>query len=358
MHIWWNRVKWIFKSILELNKKSYPLVRLGVRILLLAVATPALSFALTIFLLPTDPIPFLNQFGITISTITDKAEWMSIALFTIASVLITIGIYTAQKQARRTAKVLITSMLGDSARFPDELLFESEKLDTRETVKLGLSEDSDYLEKSIKMFNAEKMVDVYHRFILHHNCKKVYLGGRTRVPFLVAYGSCFRSISAKIVYFDQLHQDNKWHLLDDEDKEISLVYEDINNLEPNADGDIGLALSFTNQVRMHQVPDYVRDHTLYVSPNITANANLFKNQDNLEHIADTLKQIINELSAKEHCRCIHLFLSVQTSVALELGRKYQEGMHRTWIIHNFEGRSNQYEWAIELNANGIKRFEK
>ncbi len=354
----WNRIKWIFKTFIQLKKKSYPLVNYGVRILYLAVASPIFGLAITIFLTPTDPIPFLDQLGITVSTIADTSKWMSVVSLVVGIGLIIIGVYTTHKQARKTAKVLIVSMLGKSAHFPDEILFESEKLDSRETIELGLQEENNYIEKSIEMFNAEKMVDIYHRFILHHDCKKVYLGGRARVPFLLAYGSCFRSITAKTIYFDQFHLDGKWSLLDDENENISLIYDDVNNVQPNEDGDIGLAVGFTTKIVKHQLPDYIKDHTLSISPSIKEDRNLIKSQENLEQIAHEIKDIIDQLSRKEHCRAIHLFLSIQTPLALELGRNYQEGTHKKWVIHNFVAAQGKYIWAIQLSSDGIEKFIK
>jgi hypothetical protein len=261
-----------------------------------------------------------------------------------------------RNQARKTAKVMIVSMLGESAHFPDEILYESEKIDAREPIKLGLSEDHNYLEKSIAMFNAEQMVDIYHRFILHHDCKKVFLGGRAKVPFLVAYGSRFRNISAKIVYFDQMHADNKWHLLDDEDENIALNYHNLSEMHPNNEGELGLAVCFTTQIEEHQLPTSIHGHTLFVSPSKNVGRNLIKNQSNLQKISEELKTIIDQLSSKVNCRNIHLFLSVQSTLALEIGRNYQEGTHKSWIIHNFNAAQGRYEWAIELSRDKIEKF--
>jgi len=36
-----------------------------------------------------------------------------------------------------------------------------------------------------------------------------------------------------------------------------------------------------------------------------------------------------------------MFLSVQISVALEIGRNYQEGMYKNYVVHNFN--SDHYD---------------
>lgn len=353
----WNKIKWAINVYVELRRRSYPLVNYGVRVLYLGFAPSAIALVYALSFESKEPILLFDQFKVTASTASDVSLWVMICMMILGVGMIVYGIYDAKKQARKTAKVLIVSMLGESARFPDEILYESEKLDSRETVKLGLFEIDDYISKSIEIFNAEKMVDVYHRFILHHDCKKVFLGGRARVPFLIAYGSCFRSISAKIVYFDQLHKDGKWYLLNNEDENISLVYDNFDNIEPNEDGDIGLALGFTAQIKEHQLPPEIKGHALSISPNIDVDRNLIKNQENLERVSRDLKKIIDQLSTKEGCKLIHLFLSIQAPMALELGRSYQEGTHKKWIIHNFDASAGEYTWAIKLSSSGIEKFQ-
>lgn len=354
----WNKIKWIFKIYIELRKKSYPLVNYGVKVLL---GVPVMLGGMAISLVAKRSEPFLlfDQFEITVSDISDISQWMAIIFAIVGIGLIYYGIKTVQNHARKTAKVLIVSMLGRSAHFPDNVLYESEKVDARETIELGLQEESDYVTKSIEMFNAEKMVDIYHRFILHHDCKKIFLGGRARVPFLVAYGSCFRNISANIVYYDQMHQDMKWHLLDDEDKQVTLTYNNTDSIQPNTDGEIGIAFGLTTPIEAHQLPNNIQNNTLFISPNTPSIRNLIKNQDNLERISAEIKTIIDRLSSKENCRTIHLFLSVQVSMALELGRNYQEGTHKDWVIHNFDPseEEGQYTWAIKFMSNGtIEQF--
>lgn len=347
----WNKIQWIIKLYVALQKKSYPLVRYGSALL---YKVPTLIGGLNIVLRLFLPETYLvDKLELDYAGIGSASLWFAGILMIVGITLIYIGIKTSLKKARKTARVLIVSMLGESACFPDNILFESEKLDAREPVKLGLIESEDYQSHSIQMFNSEKMVDIYHRFILHQDCQKVFLGGRARIPFLVAYGSCFRNISAKVVYYDQLHLNGKWGLLDDEDQQISLIYNDIGSIQPNSDGEVGLALGFTTPIEAHQLPDKMQNNTLFISSDTTPTRNLIKNQDNLERISAEIKTIVDRLSSKKNCKNIHLFLSVQVSLALEIGRNYQEGTHKSWVIHNFDADKGQYTWAIKFVSNGM-----
>lgn len=345
----WPKIKWMIQVYLELRKKSYPLVNYGVKVLRYAVLSLS-GLGVNIFFKFSEPVFYIRQIEVTAADISYASLCITGILVLIGLGLIVYGIKVTQKQARKTAKVLIVSMLGESAHFPDEILYESEKLDSREPVKLGVFDDQNYIQKSIEMFNAEQMVDIYHRFILHHDCKKVFLGGRARVPLLVAYGSRFRNISTNLVYFDQMHIDSKWYLLNDEDENIALNYPAINEIKPTMEGKVGLAICFTTQIEKHQLPIYIQEHTLVISPTKNVGRNLIKNQANLQRISRELKTIIDQFSSKKNCKTIHLFLSVQSSLALEIGRNYQEGTHKPWIVHNFNASQGKYEWAIQLNS--------
>jgi hypothetical protein len=251
------------------------MIKYGVSLLL---GTPLLVGGINLLLhIPlSDDLDF-KLMDISYGEVSYISMVITITTTIIGVVLIVIGLVIARQKARKTSKILITSMLEESVEFPDDILTDMEKKDARETIKLGLVETEDYINQSIKMFNAEEAVNIYNRFILNHNCTKILLGGRARVPFLVAYGSRFRNSSAKIVYFDQLHQNQKWELLNDVNEDISIKYEDIESIVANENGDIGLAISFTSQILDSQLPPSIKDHTLMISSSIEPTRNLIKN---------------------------------------------------------------------------------
>ncbi len=347
-------LRYIFDTYIRFCKSNYPLIKYGIILLL---GTPFLIGGINLLL--SVPLPDNVDFkliDITYGEVSFISMATTIITTILGTILIILGLIIAMKKARKTSKVLITSMLEESAEFSDEILTDIEKKDARETIKLGLVESDDYINQSIKMFNAEEEVNIYNRFILNHDCKKILLGGRARVPFLVAYGSRFRNTSAKIVYFDQLHQNQKWELLNDVNENISIDYEDIESIEANEDGDIGLAISFTSKILDSQLPQSIKDHTLMISSSIEPTRNLIKNQENLQKISHEIKSIIDKLSVKVNCKYIHMFLSVQTSVALEIGRIYQEGMHQNFVVHNYGVVEGKYIWAIKIGKDNIEMY--
>jgi len=57
-----------------------------------------------------------------------------------------------------------------------------------------------------------------------------------------------------------------------------------------------------------------------------------------------------------NCNRVHLFLSVQSALAIEIGRRYQEGTQQNWVIHNFDPSSKSYNWALELSKSGVSAY--
>lgn len=190
--------------------------------------------------------------------------------------------------------------------------------------------------------------------MLHQNCDKLYIGGLARIPFLVAYGKFLRNVS-NIYYFDKINMSSNWRLLDDEDLNINIKSsEQFPNA--NSDGDIGIALGFSTSIYNDHLPLSLRDSTLFVSPTTSPRRNLLLNQNNLHRLSDNLLSIIDELSARSTVKRIHLFLSVQSSFAIEIGRKFQEGVHKPWVIHNFNAELGHYEWALQLTERGVEQY--
>lgn len=346
----WNKFRWLVERALDFKRKSYPLCTLGARLLLSNI------------LVPVPSIVFAVRFpeGFVISGLEITQGGIGILSIALACILVAVGVglitYELSKFARNTSRVLITGMPGLSPDFPNCLLSKSEERSSREPVELGLSDvTAGNLSDHIDRYNAELSVDLFKRFVIHHNCTKLYIGGLTRVPFLVAYGAFLRNISAKITYFDKLHQGGDWSLLNDVDTEVSFS-EFILITTPNTNGDVGLAVGFSSEVLEEQLPEQLQGHTTILKPSIQGGRNLVKNQDNLERLGMQLKSLIDQLNGSDINR-VHLFLSVQSTFAIEMGRHFQEGMHRNWVIHNFDAQSGKYVWAIELTRDGISEYQ-
>ena len=347
----WEKFKWLVVTVLKFKRTAYPRTKWGVWLCLASLSSGMFSIgALKIKFESTFIIDTLDLVGKEPSL---YAMYFSVALGLIGTMLI---FSEWNSKLRHTAKVFISSMPGVSIDFPDEVLDPTEKAFCREAVTLGVSQTNpENIAQQIKRYNAELEVDIFKRHILHEQGQRVYIGGLARTPFLVSYGAQLRNVSAEIIYFDKFHHNGVYSLLSDEDSQVSILNTPlIENV--NAAGDIGLAIGFTTPINCEQLPKELQTSTTLLSPTIKNHRNLIKNQDNLQQISAQIGKFIDTLSAIPNCKRVHLFLSVQSSLAIEIGRRYQEGTQKNWIIHNFDPSINSYNWSVELSKSGISKY--
>ena len=343
----WNKIKWLVERFLDFRRKGYPLTAMGVTLL---IATVPFKCSSVVIDFPENN--YIESLELTCNDESILTIPFSIFIVLIGSLMIW---FELRSFARTTSRVLITGMPGLSSDFPMNILNRREQKLAREPVELGLVDvTNDNLSDHIDLYNAELRVDLFKRLVLHQDCTKLYIGGLTRVPMLVAYGAFLRNVSSKVTYFDKLHKEGDWHLLNDEDADIS--FSDFNFIKkPNEHGDVGLAVGFSSEILEEQLPERYQGYTTILKPSTQEDRNLVKNQDNLERLGMDIKRLIDQLNNSEVLR-VHLFLSVQSTLAIEIGRRFQEGMHRNWVIHNFDAQSGKYSSAIELNKNGISMW--
>lgn len=344
---WWSKFKWLVSVYRDLKKRTSPRTIAGTRIAIASITgipLIGLSVALTL-----PPNHYLDGIGIINDDVSTVTIALSILGFILGSFLIFFDIRTELNQARKVARVIISGLPGMPIHFPTKILSKSEQRLAREPVELSIQDDD--TEKQATRYNAEVCVDLFRRFVLHDQCEQLYIGGLARIPFLVAYGVFLRNVS-NIVYFDKIHRDMNWRLLNDEDLNIQL--NDCKTLaKPNENGDIGIALGLSTPILKEHLPTNLQNVTSMITPTTKTERNLILNQDNLQRISASLAAMIDALSREPDVKRVHLFLSVQSSLAIEIGRKFQEGIHKPWVIHNFDGINGQYNWALKLTKEGV-----
>jgi hypothetical protein len=330
----------------DLRKNTSPRTIAGRYIVIASMASPALGLVINLTLPPNY---YLGSLEITNGGVSLVTSTLCIMGFLLGTGLIYFDIRAELNHARKVARVIISGLPGMSSSFPNDVLSKAEQRLAREPIELSFQE-ADY-EKQVERYNAEVCVDLFKRFVLHHQCEKLYIGGLARIPFLVAYGLFLRNVS-NILYFDKVHRGANWKLLNDEDLNIQL-----SNCEPlpkaDENGDVGIALGLSTPILKEHLPAKLQDVTSIITPTTKAERNLILNQDNLQRLSGSLLKIIDALSSDPKVKRIHLFLSVQSSLAIEIGRRFQEGMHKAWIIHNYDGKNGQYNWALKLTKEGV-----
>ncbi len=350
----WSKIKWLVNVYKELRKSTYPLTAKGTRLMLgsLPVGTVS-SIVLSLDLSYELPISFIE---ISINDVSFFTLLLSGLTWLVGFCMVVYEIRYVNTKARNVARVIITGLPGTASEFPNNILSKAEQVLAREPVQLSIEEPfSKDISKQIERYNGELCVDLFKRFILHSGCEKIYIGGLARVPFLVAYGAFLRNITAEVIYFDKSHHgDKKWFTLNEEDSSIAIIKG--HDVSPSEKGDIGIAIGFTFPIKRNHLPSFISDNTLFIEPNVNTDSNLIMNMSNLQRIGGEIKSIVNRLSNNSNVKRIHFFLCVQSVMALEIGRCFQEGMHKNWVIHNFDGNLGEYNWALELSVDGINKF--
>lgn len=344
---WWEKVKFLINVYKELKKASRPRTVIGFRIL--AISISCLPFVSWGIIMGFDQIPLLNEIEIAQNQMTLWSALLNSIAFIFGIGLILYDIHLEKNQSRKVARLIINGLPNMQLNFPDNILNTAEKFLAREPVML--SAKSENLDAQVDMYNAESKVNLISRFVTHEGCQKLYVGGLARIPFLIGYGAMLRNISG-LSYFDKLHSNGGWRLLDDEDVKIELVYRD-EALSPNQKGEIGIALGMSTEVLFEQLPDALKNHTIFIDTTGGVERNKVLNQENLHRLSKTLAEKIDSLSSKSDVKSIHLFLSIQSTLAIEIGRRYQEGTHKDWVIYNYDAKQHCYPWSLRLSGSSL-----
>lgn len=349
----WEEFKWLVEQVKQMKKKSAPFATLGVKLILGALTLFSIGGIAFYILLP--PEFYINEIKYTNNEISTYSLNVGLFIIFVGILMILFEGYN-YKKARKTGKIIIKGMKTGFKKFPTDVLSYEEKNNSRDTINIGIIEEVDNLEKQIQYYNSEKQIDLYNRFIFNDEVENLYVCGISRVPFLVAYGACLKgNISTK--YIEREHSSNRSFLLDDVNRKIDIKKMN-ENVELSENGNIGIAIGFTTEIKKEHLPEELKEHTLFIKPSLEEHRLLIKNQDNLIEIVKKIQKIIDGYSSNSLCKKIHLFLSIQTSFAIELGRHFQEGIHKNWVIHNFDGSEGKYSWALEVSKDFLKKYEE
>jgi hypothetical protein len=348
----WEKFKWLWRTFWSLKRTPYPRSKWGTGLIIVSIGFPLLNIGLIAVEFSSEDITS------SLSYIDKEDSFLSGALALLGVLSGMALIYSEWNNTSRSiAKVLISSMPNTNLEFPEALLDPAEKEFFREPIILGVpSSSTENIEDQIKLYNAELTANIFNRFIIHYKCKKLYIGGLARVPFLVSYGSLLRNTGIDVQFFDKSHKGQRdWTLLNEEKTNLTYHVKH-ENATSNDNGDIAIAVAFTSPITEEQIPQALKGHTLFINPSGLAERNLIENLETLREAASFISSKIDELSQHINARRIHLFLSIQAPLALAIGQRYQEGMHKKWVIHNFNAENWQYEWGLELSSSGVRSF--
>lgn len=187
----------------------------------------------------------------------------------------------------------------------------------------------------------------FNTLISNKKIEKLYVGGLCRIPFLCAYGTFFHNISAEIVMIEKSHDTNRWTFLDDKANQSQKIQIDNIYSKSNNDNEIALLVSFSVPIDVSSIPKELQNSYSHIYVK-NCSRNLFMDTKSINQAVNKIIQEIDRINSTIKPSIIHLFLSVQISVALKIGSRIQSGMHPIIQIHNFDAQTKSYPWSLKI----------
>lgn len=192
----------------------------------------------------------------------------------------------------------------------------------------------------------------------HNEATEIYLAILGSVPYTYLCGTLFCDGHLPLIHLEHDRTENKWKRLDQSDdlNKIILNYNYKDNHTKQACLDktqqhtnIGLAISFTAEIKAENLPDLVRESTIYIKPNVEYNFDLLSNEKEQSRVAKEIAHFLAQLKSSNTHKT-HLFISAQASFIARLGTLYQKNLHGTIVIYQWNANTQQYIWSIEYNG--------
>jgi hypothetical protein len=200
------------------------------------------------------------------------------------------------------------------------------------------------------MKNIEEKTEQY-------NSRDIFFSGLARIPCLFFIGYSFRTgHSNSITLIEHSHQDDNWFKLNQTNEpDIDIIIEpNITNLNEK-NSDIAITIEFTSDILKQELPLFLQGNIVKIKTTVDHTHNLIRSRKTLERIVE---KIINQMIlVSKKCNKLHLFISAQSSVVFELGRRYQDGMIGDINVYNYSPIKKGYSWAISLINKEIKLLE-
>lgn len=226
---------------------------------------------------------------------------------------------------------------------------------------------------TIDSYDRDKVIDNYkfnktliEQRIQNRNSVKVYVGALGSFPYLFLLGTLFRNAYSNIVILDydrHAQGGGKWYKLppmNENNLKVchELMYSEmsiedkINELNNSSSDEVGIALSYTFTVKKEAIPSQLQDNTLYLKNSLGIGHDKLSNEE-------AQKVLLNEFSAyiatlwNQHKK-VHLFVSAQASMCINIGKSYMNNAHGVLVLHNYDNNAKSYNWSIEFDRGTIK----
>lgn len=241
---------------------------------------------------------------------------------------------------------------------PSEAIPKYERFDY---IPIDLKKIDSYDKNSV-IKNYEFNKTLISERIQNKNSKKVYVSALGSFPYLFLLGSLFRNAYSEVITLDFDRHRSKWYKLPnfsgrEENITHKLMYDDmsidekISELNNSDLKEVSIALSYTFEVNKNAIPPQLQNHVLFLKHSHGIGHDKLSNEE-------AQKALLKELSIYmatlwNNHKKIHLFVSAQASMCINMGKIYMNNAHGVLVLHNYENNSNSYNWSIEFDRGNI-----
>lgn len=281
--------------------------------------------------------------------------YVALILIGIGLILSVISYFTLLFQGRNNVLFYIKGMSNMNIKAPEDALsgFERSKQHSEEY------EVDSYNKNDLKLKYEEIKNDISRRKGFK-NAEKIYIATLGSFPLLFLLGYLTRNSFLKVEILDyNRHSSNggKWYKLDkfyfsDVNHEIYnsdlTIKEEIERLKNLENDEVGIALAYTFNIEKSSIPSNLQDKTLYLKNSLDIGHDKLSNKDIQKQLLQEISLYMGELSNTK--KKIHLFVSAQASMCVNLGKSYMEKTHANIYLYHIDKDTNKQKFYFDLDS--------
>jgi len=195
---------------------------------------------------------------------------------------------------------------------------------------------------------------------------KVYIAALGSFPYLFLLGALVRNAysNVKFLDFNRYKDGGKWYILPPfkttdnlvthkllYNQDNTTIDDEIDRLNNN-DADVGIALGYTFPIKKEVIPIPLQNNTLYLTSSEETRHDILSNEEAQEVLLKDISYYLNSLSKPN--RNIHLFVSAQSSMCMNMGKYYMDNAHWSIILYNYNNETTTHDWGIKFNKGVVE----
>ncbi len=189
--------------------------------------------------------------------------------------------------------------------------------------------------------------------------QKIYVAALGGFPYLFLLGMLFRNGYSKVEVLDfkRFDHEGKWYALDrysDSSATHKLLYEqgltienEIERIKTSSNSEAAIALAYTFPIEKDRIPAQLKNDTLFLKNSLGIGHDKLSNHSLQNDLLQELSYYLGSIGNRKEK--IHLFVSAQASMCINIGKILMDNGHPNIIVHNYNVNSRSYDWSLSVN---------